>query len=202
MHKIWCQSVVLNQTDLQSYLKLCTYGYIWFCILNFHIGCKEYSWMIFLKKLMRRKIGNITDLLKSKIRRAEWNVVGLPIYSDVLLIVIRDSEIDLQNLLIKIFPFIKNMLEKQEMIMKINETSLKRTISFLFCLKNIVLKKLSWFVIAVWMKWIWQRVARRRCLLKLIKRFFQNLLICDLFCNLGNNSSKYGDWLWKKVTTR
>ena len=40
----------------------------------------------FLKKLMRRKIRNITDLLKSKIRGAEWNVVGLPIYSDVLLI--------------------------------------------------------------------------------------------------------------------
>ena len=91
---------------------------------------------------MRRKIRNITDLLKSKIRRAEWNVVGLQIYSEVLLAVIQDSEIDLQNLLIKIFPFVKNMLEKQEVIMKINEISWKRTISLFrlrkYCTKNLV----------------------------------------------------------------
>ena len=34
------------------------------------------------------------------------------------------------------------MLEKQEMIMKINEIFQERKISFLFCLKNIVLKNL------------------------------------------------------------
>ena len=42
----------------------------------------------------------------------------------------------------KDFSFIKNMLEKQEMIMKINETSWKRTISLFrlrkYCTKNLV----------------------------------------------------------------
>ena len=149
---------------------------------------------------MRRKIRNITDLLKSKIRRAEWNVVGLPIYSDVLLAVILDSEIDLQNLLIKIFSFVKNMLEKQEMIMKINETSLKRTISLFrlrkYCTKNLVGLGLLCLGVNLTTSCSTEVSSETH------QAIFQNLLICNLFCNFRNDSSKYCDWLWKKVTAR
>ena len=57
----------------------------------------------------------------------------------------------------KDFSFIKNMLEKQEMIMKINEIFQERKISFLFCLKNIVLKNL----IGLWLLCWWNEFGNK-----------------------------------------